>query len=335
MEVERVQAISTLSMNTGSIPEEFIRPEKEQPAITTFHGPAPDIPTIDLSHPDQDHLVELISKASQEWGLFQLVNHGIPSDLLHKLRTVGREFFELPQAEKEKYAKPPQGIEGYGTMLQKDAYGKKAWVDHLFHIIWPPSRINYKFWPQNPPSYKEVNEEYSKHVRDVGDKIFKYLSLGLGLEENAMKEGVGGEDLEYMMKINYYPPCPRPDLALGVTPHTDLSTLTILVPNEVPGLQVLKDESWIDAKYIPDALIVHIGDQLQIASNGKYKSVLHRSKVDKDQTRMSWPVFLEPPGDFLIGPLPQLLSPDHPPLYKPRSFKEYRFSKLNKLPLSN
>lgn len=111
---------------------------------------------------------------------------------------------------------------------------------------------------------REVNEEYAKHVREVGDKVFKYLSLGLGLEENAMKEGVGGEELEYLLKINYYPPCPRPDLALGVTPHTDCSTLTILLPNEVPGLQVLKDEHWIDAKYIPDALIVHIGDQIQV-----------------------------------------------------------------------
>lgn len=330
MEVERVQAIATLSMNTGSIPVEFIRPEKEQPSMTTFQGPVPDIPTIDLSDPDQDHLVELISKASSEWGLFQLVNHGIPSDLLHRLRTVGREFFELPQDEKEKYAKAPQGFQGYGTILQKDAYGKKGWVDHLFHIIWPLSKVNLKFWPENPQSYREVNEEYTKHMREVGDRIFKYLSLGLGLEENAMKKGSGGEDLEYMMKINYYPPCPRPDLALGVTPHTDCSALTILVPNEVPGLQVFKDDLWIDAKYIQDALIIHIGDQLQIASNGKYRSVLHRTKVDKDKTRMSWPVFLEPPGDFRVGPLPQLLSPENPPLYQPRPFEEYRALKLNK-----
>lgn len=328
-----MQAIATLSLNTGSIPAEFIRPEKEQPAMTTFRGPVPDIPTIDLSHPDQDRLVEMISKASQEWGLFQLVNHGIPCDLLQKLRSVGKHFFELPQEEKEKYAKPPQGFEGYGTMLQKDLYGKKCWNDHLFHLIWPPSKINYQFWPENPPSYRDVNEEYAKYVREVGDKVFRCLSLGLGLEENAMKEAVGGEELQYMLKINYYPPCPRPDLALGVSPHTDCSTLTILVPNEVPGLQVLHDERWIDAKYIPNALIVHIGDQIQIASNGKYKSVLHRTKVDRDRSRMSWPVFLEPPGDFLVGPLPQLLSQDNPPNYEPRSFSDYRFSKLNKLPL--
>lgn len=103
-------------------------------------------------------------------------------------------------------------------------------------------------------------------MREVTDKLFRCLSLGLGLEETAMKEAVGGEELHYNLKINYYPPCPRPDLALGVAAHTDLSALTILVPNDVPGLQVLKDGRWIDAKYIPNALIIHIGDQIEVST---------------------------------------------------------------------
>lgn len=111
---------------------------------------------------------------------------------------------------------------------------------------------------------REVNEEYAKYIRQVADKLFGILSLGLGLEETAIKEAIGGEELLYQLKINYYPPCPRPDLALGVVAHTDLSTITILVPNEVPGLQVLKDDRWIDAKYIPNALIIHIGDQIEV-----------------------------------------------------------------------
>lgn len=101
-------------------------------------------------------------------------------------------------------------------------------------------------------------------MREVAERLFKSLSLGLGLEADVLKNAVGGDDLEYLLKINYYPPCPRPDLVLGVAPHTDLSSLTILVPNEVPGLQVFKDDVWIDAKYIPHALIIHLGDQIQV-----------------------------------------------------------------------
>lgn len=156
MEVDRVQAVALLSKET--IPTEFIRPETEQPAITTFHGPVPEIPTIDLSEPDLDKVVKAVDEASTEWGIFQVVNHGIPVELIQRLQSVGREFFELPLEEKKKYAKPPgaEGVDGYGGKLQKDLEGKKGWVDHLFHKIWPPSLINYQFWPKNPPSYRYI-----------------------------------------------------------------------------------------------------------------------------------------------------------------------------------
>lgn len=149
-----MQAVATLFRNSDSIPAEFIRPEKEQPAITTFDGPVPDIPTVDLSVADKEAVAGMVARVSREWGIFQVVNHGIPEELLQRLQSVGKHFFEMPQEEKEKYAKPPGSMQGYGTMLQKDVHGKKAWVDHLFHNIWPPSSINYQFWPKDPPSYR-------------------------------------------------------------------------------------------------------------------------------------------------------------------------------------
>ncbi|GMH25113.1 hypothetical protein Nepgr_026956 [Nepenthes gracilis] len=334
MGLERVQAISKQSMSMNTIPHEFIRSENEQPAITTVHGAILEVPTIDLSDPDEERLVGMIAKASSEWGLFQIVNHGIPSEVISNLQKVGKEFFELPQEEKEVYAKPQgsKSVEGYGTQLQRELEGKKGWVDHLFHRIWPPSVINYKFWPTNPPSYREANEQYTNYLRKVAEKLFKCLSLGLGLQEHAMKAAIGGADLEYLLKINYYPPCPQPDLVLGVVAHTDMSTLTLLVPNEVPGLQVSRDGQWYDVKYIPNALIVHIGDQIEIFSNGKYKAVLHRTTVNKETTRMSWPVFLEPPLDQVIGPHPKLVDEGIPAKYKSKIYGDYMYCKLNKLP---
>ncbi|KAF6147685.1 hypothetical protein GIB67_003016 [Kingdonia uniflora] len=335
MEVVRVQTIATtLSNKIDTIPFEFIRPVIEQPAHTTFAGPVPEIPTLDLSDPDTDNLVRTIAKTSSEWGLFQVVNHGVPVDVIKRLQSVGKEFFELSQEEKELYARPPNAmsLEGYGTKLQKEVAGKKAWVDYLFHNVWPPSRNNYKFWPKNPSSYREANEEYAQCLREVVDKLLVLLSLGLGLERNVMREAFGGDDLEYLLKINYYPPCPRPDLALGVVPHTDMSALTILVPNDVPGLQVFKDDHWFDVNYIPNALIVHIGDQVEILSNGKYKSVYHRAIVNKNRVRISWPVFCSPPSDMVVGPLPQLVNEENPAKYKTKKYKDYEYCKLNKLP---
>lgn len=151
-----MQAIASFSLSNNTIPPEFIRSENEQPAITTFHGPVPEIPIVDLADPDEEDVVRLIANASREWGLFQVVNHGVPSDVISNLQKVGREFFELPLEEKETYSKPigSHSVEGYGTRLQKEVEGKKAWVDHLFHKIWPPPAINFHFWPKTPPAYR-------------------------------------------------------------------------------------------------------------------------------------------------------------------------------------
>ncbi|GKD03930.1 flavonol synthase [Tanacetum coccineum] len=179
---------------------------------------------------------------------------------------------------------------------------------------------------------RDTNEEYAESMIGVANKLLGLLSKGLGLEEDEVKQALGGEDLIYMLKINYYPPCPCPELALGVAPHTDMSSITILVPNDVQGLQVFKDDHWYDVAYIPNALIIHIGDQIEILSNGKYKSVYHRSTVNKEKTRMSWPIFLEPPPEFEVGPIPKLVNKDDPPKYKTKKYKDYVYCKLNKLP---
>ncbi|KAK9758244.1 hypothetical protein RND81_01G217700 [Saponaria officinalis] len=330
---ERVQNIALNSHNIDTIPQEYIRSENEQPAITTVHGSVLQVPTIDFEVDEGENLVEKIHNASKEWGLFQVINHEIPNEVIANLQEVGKEFFELPQEKKEEIAKPKGGEEGYGTMLQKEVQGKKAWVDHLFHKVWPQNVVNYQYWPKHPPSYREANEEYTKHLRRVGDKLLKCMSKGLGLDEDEVKQTCGGEDIVYLLKINYYPPCPRPDLALGVVAHTDLSAITILVPNDVPGLQVCRDGLWYDVKYIPNALIIHIGDQMEIMSNGEYKAVLHRTTVNKERTRISWPVFLEPPADHAVGPIPKLISDENPSKYKTKIFSEYKYCKLNKLPM--
>ena len=70
----------------------------------------------------------------------------------------------------------------------------------------------------------------------------------------------------------------------------------------------------------------------QILSNGKYKSVLHRTTVNKEKARMSWPVFMEPPSDFEVGPHPKLVNKENPPKFKTKKYSDYVYCKLNKIP---
>ncbi|KAF2296671.1 hypothetical protein GH714_001056 [Hevea brasiliensis] len=302
-DVERVQGIA--STFRDNIPEAYIRSEQEQPALTTVHGLDPGVQVIDMSDPDQEKVHGLIINASQEWGMFQIINHGIPSEVIIKLQNVGKEFLSF-RKKRKKFMLNHQGL-------------RKA-MEHFFKKKWRARKAG------------EANEDYAKHLNRVADKLLKTLSLGLGLKEHELKEAMGGENLQYLLKINYYPPCPRPDLALGVVAHTDMSSLTILVPNDVQGLQASRDGKWYGVKYIPNALVIHIGDQLEILSNGKYKSVLHRTTVNKEKARMSWPVFLEPPFRFTIGPHPKLVNGENPAKYTSKKFDDYCYCKLNKIP---
>eukprot|EP00253_Pinus_taeda_P015924 PITA_15924 len=324
----RVQAIAQSGFQ--SIPSEFVRPVYERPTRETFNEF--EIPLIDLSSLQVDELREKtvaeIGRASQEWGIFQVVNHGIPDELVQRLQAAGKEFFDLPLEEKEPYANldgvTDDRFEGYGTILKCASDGRQGWSDFYFHMVWPPSLIDFNKWPKHPPFYREVTEEYGRQVLGVVDKLLSAFSINLGLEESTARNALGGENMEMELKINYYPACPQPDMALGVLPHTDMSALTVLKPNDVPGLQILRNNEWVTAKHVPDTLIIHIGDQLQTLSNGRYKSVLHRTLVSKDKVRMSWPVFCIPPLDLVVGPLKQLIDENHPPLFDAMTYREFK-----------
>ncbi|XWS25184.1 hypothetical protein CRYUN_Cryun27aG0048100 [Craigia yunnanensis] len=330
MEVERVQALASGGLN--ELPSKFIRPAHERPENSKpLEGVT--VPVISLSQP-LDVLVKEVSEACSQWGFFLVTDHGLSPELNKRLQEVGQEFFALPQKEKEAYANDPSTgkFEGYGTKMTKNLEEKVEWVDYFFHLTSPPSKVNHDIWPKHPPSYREVNEEYSKEILRITGELLKLLSEGLGLDKKALATPLGDQEIELEMKINMYPPCPQPHLALGVEPHTDMSALTLLVPNEVPGLQVWKDGNWVAVDYLPNALFVHVGDQIEVLSNGKYKSVLHRSVVNKDSTRMSWAVFCAPPHEAMIGPLPELVNEQNPAKYSTKTFAEYRHRKFNKLP---
>ncbi|KAJ4716838.1 protein DMR6-LIKE OXYGENASE 2-like [Melia azedarach] len=90
-----------------------------------------------------------------------------------------------------------------------------------------------------------------------------------------------------IMTVNLYPPCPQPELAVGMPPHSDHGLLTLLTQNGIAGLQVLHNEKWVNVNALPYSFLVNTGDHIEILSNGKYKSVLHRAIVNNKTTRIS------------------------------------------------
>lgn len=99
--------------------------------------------------------------------------------------------------------------------------------------------------------------------------MLKYIAISLCLDENVFEEMFGMA--VQAARMNYYPACPRPDLVLGLSPHSDGSALTVLQQGKkggdaVVGLQILKNNTWIPIHPIPNALVINIGDTIEVTT---------------------------------------------------------------------
>ncbi|KAF6158822.1 hypothetical protein GIB67_012465 [Kingdonia uniflora] len=99
------------------------------------------------------------------------------------------------------------------------------------------------------------------------------LGLGPSYKKGELENGM------QVMAINCYPPCPQPELTLGLPPHSDYSCVTIVLQS-CSGLQIQNNSEWRVVPEIKCALQVHVGDHLEVLSNGLYKSVHHRTIVN-------------------------------------------------------
>lgn len=105
--------------------------------------------------------------------------------------------------------------------------------------------------------------EYIKHVMELGDTLIELLSEALGLKADYLKamECTNGHNT---VCGHYYPPCPQPELTTGISKHSDSTFITILLQDQIGGLQILHGDEWVDVGPIAGGLVVNIGDFLQV-----------------------------------------------------------------------
>ncbi|PIA36459.1 hypothetical protein AQUCO_03400383v1 [Aquilegia coerulea] len=308
------------------VPKIFIRPINELGHNSESNLNDFQIPIINLHGYRDDKqrrqdIVDEILKASQNWGFFQVVNHGVPSSVMEGMIKGVHRFNEQDvDVKKELYSRDTAIRVRYYSNF--DLYTSKAasWRDTLTFKMLTPDPLN----PQELPIVcRETTIEFTKHITNLRDILLELMSEGLGLKGNFLKQMECAESCTLL--CNYYPICPEPELTVGAAPHTDPSFLTILLQENIAGLQVLHQESWVDINPIPGAFVINIGDLLQIISNDKLKSVKHRALVNHTAPRVSIACFLSTLYDVAkpIGPIKELITNGHHPVYRDMLLKDY------------
>ncbi|KAI4323081.1 hypothetical protein L6164_022717 [Bauhinia variegata] len=310
---------------THAIPTRYIRPDHEDSIISEADRLS-EIPVIDMQNlvSEESRSSELakLHLACKEWGFFQLVNHGVSSSLVEKVKLETQNFFNLPMSEKKKFWQTPEDLEGFGQVFVVREDQKLNWGD-LFLMTTQPIHFRKKhLFPSLPLPFRDSLELYSLQLKNLAMAIIEHMGKTLKMEASEMIEF--WEEGIQTMRMNYYPPCPQPDKVIGLCPHSDPTGLTILLQiNEVEGLQVRKNGMWIPVKPLPNAFIVNIGDVLEIVSNGIYLSPEHRATVNSEKERLSIATFYSPRRDHEIGPAPSLVTEQTPAKFKRVGGKEY------------
>jgi len=114
---------------------------------------------------------------------------------------------------------------------------------------------------------RETLEEYSRKGKEVVEELLKGISLSLGLEENYIHKSMNVELGCKMLVINCYPPCPKPELVMGLPTHTDHGLLTLLQQNQLGGLQIQHKGKWIPVNPLPNSFLIITGDQMEVKQN--------------------------------------------------------------------
>ncbi|KAI5400614.1 gibberellin 20 oxidase 1 [Lathyrus oleraceus] len=306
-----------------NLPTQFIWPDEEQACSNV---PELVVPLIDLGgFLSGDPLAameasNLVGEACRKHGFFLVVNHGIEKKLISDAHGFMDEFFELPLFEKQRAQRKTGEHCGYASSFTGRFSSKLPWKETLSFEFSAdeksPNLVRDYLCNKMGNEFElfgEVYQNYCKAMSNLSLGIMELLGMSLGVGKGYFREFF--EENSSIMRLNYYPPCQKPELTLGTGPHCDPTSLTILHQDQVGGLQVFVDNQWHSITPHFNAFVVNIGDTFMALSNGRYKSCLHRAVVNSEKTRKSLAFFLCPLSDKVVTPPCELVDNYNPRIY--------------------
>ncbi|KAF8405682.1 hypothetical protein HHK36_007759 [Tetracentron sinense] len=267
------------------------------------------IPVIDFSQLNGEERAMTMAKIAngcEEWGFFQLVNHGIPEELLDRVKRVCSEWYESEREEGFKNSMPVKLLNDFVESKTGEKLENVDWEDVI-------TLLDDNEWPSHSLEFMETMKEYRYELKKLAEKVMEVIDENLGLQKGYIKKvfNSGEENQAFFgTKVSHYPPCPRPELVNGLRAHTDAGGVILLLQDEkVKGLQIFKDGRWIDVEPLPNSIVINTGDQIEVLSNGRYKSVWHRVLATLDGNRRSIASFYNPSLKATIASAPEFKDP--------------------------
>nr|UHH90348.1 1-aminocyclopropane-1-carboxylate oxidase 1 [Gleditsia microphylla] len=249
--------------------------------------------------------MEKIKYACENWGFFELMNHGISHELMDSVERLTKEHYKKCMEQRFKEMVASKGLESAQSEINDLDWESTFFLRHL-----PVSNISEV--PDLDDDYRKAMKEFALESENLAELLLDLLCENLGLEKGYLKKIFhGSKGPNFGTKVSHYPPCPKSDLIKGLRAHTDAGGIILLFQdNKVSGLQLLKDGQWIDVPPMRHSIVINLGDQLEVITNGKYKSVMHRVIAQTDGNRMSIASFYNPGNDAIISPAPSLVKED-------------------------
>ncbi|CAJ1949922.1 unnamed protein product [Sphenostylis stenocarpa] len=322
MEGQQQNFDGPLMPNQSNIPSEFVWPDNEKPCLV---APELKIPPIDmkgfLSGDPQtvSKICAEVSEACKKHGFFLVVNHGVDKKLIDQAHKLIDTFFCMDLPDKQKAQRKLGEHCGYANSFIGRFSSKLPWKETLsFHYSADNSGKTVEDYFVNVlgEDFRQFGilfQEYCEVMSNLALEIMELLGMSLGVDRECFREFF--KNNESVMRLNYYPPCQKPELALGTGPHCDPTSLTILHQDQVEGLQVQVDGKWYSVAPKEDAFVVNIGDTFMALSNGIFKSCLHRAVVNNQIVRKSLAFFLCPNREKLVTPPKDLITMENPQAY--------------------